>query len=111
MAVPSFYPPRAFPEEAVGKHEVALAYPPPSMVVQAYQRSDVLEARRDLMNGGRLSRQTGGHDHQDDRVALHRAARADCDRAAPCVREVVARIGLEPLGARTSGSGSIRTSV
>jgi hypothetical protein len=30
---------------------------------------------------------------------------------APCVREVVARIGLDPLGARTSRSGSIRTGV
>src|ERR1700734_2947865 len=29
--------------------------------------------------------------------------------SAPCVREVVARIGLDPLGARTSRSGSIRT--
>jgi hypothetical protein len=29
----------------------------------------------------------------------------------PCVREVVARIGLETLGAWTSGSGSIRKGV
>jgi Resolvase, N terminal domain len=29
----------------------------------------------------------------------------------PCVGEVVARIGLEPVGARTSGSGSIWTGV
>jgi hypothetical protein len=71
--VPSICPPRAFPEVAVGQHEVALAHLPPRMVVQAYQRSDVLEARRDLMDGGRLSHQAGGHDQQDDRVALHRA--------------------------------------
>src|SRR5271165_3620946 len=30
---------------------------------------------------------------------------------APCVRQVAAQIGSEPLGARISGSGSIRTSV
>jgi hypothetical protein len=30
---------------------------------------------------------------------------------SPCVREVAARIGSEPLGAQEDGSGSIRTKV
>ena len=49
---------------------------------------------------------------QQDAIAGLGEPRAVSAAEAPlCVREVVARIGSEPLGARTSGSGSIRTGV
>ena len=44
-------------------------------------------------------------------VSICREGAGNASLIAPCVREVVARIGLDPLGARTSRSGSIWTGV